>query len=62
VVSTAYHEGNEIEVKRVWRRDLRAGHSLRGPAIVLEYSSTTWLPPGWKLEVDQWGCLLLSKE
>jgi N-methylhydantoinase A len=60
--STAYHEGNEIEVRRVWRRDLRAGHALYGPAIVLEYSSTTWLPPGWKLDVDPWGCLLLSKE
>jgi N-methylhydantoinase A len=57
-----YHEGNEITVNRVWRRDLRPGHQLSGPAIVLEYSSTTWLPPGWRLEVDQWGSLLLSRE
>ncbi len=59
---TAYHKGNEIQVRRVWRRDLRQGHTLEGPVIVLEYSSTTWLPPGWKLDVDAWGSLLLSTE
>jgi N-methylhydantoinase A len=59
---TAVHEGNEITVRRVWRRDLRPGHELTGPAIVLEYSSTTWLPPGWRLNVDAWGSLLLSRE
>jgi N-methylhydantoinase A len=59
---TAYYEGNEIQLRRVWRKDLMKGHTLQGPAIVLEYSSTTWLPPGWCLEVDQWGSLLLSRE
>ena len=59
---TAYCQGNEIQVRRVWRKDLLSGHTLEGPAIVLEYSSTTWLPPGWLLEVDDWGSLLLSKE
>ncbi|MBT8395855.1 MAG: hydantoinase/oxoprolinase family protein [Gemmatimonadetes bacterium] len=60
--STAYCDGNEIEVRRVWRKDLQSGHTLEGPVIVLEYSSTTWLPPGWMLEVDTWGSLLLTKE
>lgn len=61
-MGTAFHEGNEIQVRRVWRKDLLQGHTLQGPAIVLEYSSTTWLPPGWKLDVDAWGSLLLSTE
>ncbi|MGD2120928.1 MAG: hydantoinase/oxoprolinase family protein [Gemmatimonadota bacterium] len=61
-VGTAYYEGNEIRLRRVWRKDLLKGHCLEGPAIVLEYSSTTWLPPGWHLEVDAWGSLLLSRE
>jgi len=61
-LGTAYCQGNEIQVRRVWRKDLLKGHTLEGPAIVLEYSSTTWLPPGWRLEVDEWGSLLLSKE
>ncbi len=59
---TAYYEGNEIQLWRVWRKDLFKGHALKGPGIVLEYSSTTWLPPGWQLEVDAWGSLLLSRE
>ena len=59
---SVFHEGNEIQVSRVWRKDLRNGHTLRGPALVLEYSSTTWLPPDWRMEVDAWGCLHLSKE
>lgn len=61
-LTSAFHEGNEIRVRRVWRKDLLKGHTLKGPAIVLEYSSTTWLPPGWHLEVDRWGSLLLSME
>jgi N-methylhydantoinase A len=59
---TVFHNGNEIQVREVWRRDLLSGQSLQGPAIVLEYSSTTWLPPGWNLEVDTWGSLILSRE
>jgi N-methylhydantoinase A len=52
-------DGREVEVARVWRRDLRAGHTLEGPAIVQEYSATTWVPPEWSLEVDAWGILHL---
>jgi N-methylhydantoinase A len=56
------HGGREIEATRVWRRDLRAGHELAGPTLILEYSSTTWVPPGWRLEVDAWGSLHLMKD
>jgi len=59
---SVYYRGMEIPVRRIWRRELQAGHEVRGPALVLEYSSTTWLPPGWHLKVDAWGSLLLSKE
>jgi N-methylhydantoinase A len=54
--------GREVEVQMVWRKDLRDGHTLPGPALVMEYSSTTWLPPGWILEVDRWGSLHLWKD
>jgi N-methylhydantoinase A len=57
-----FHQGNEIQAGRVWRSDLRAGHTLQGPTLVLEYSSTTWLPPGWRMDVDRWGSLHLMKE
>jgi N-methylhydantoinase A/oxoprolinase/acetone carboxylase beta subunit len=38
---------------------LREGHALEGPAIVQEYSATTWVPPEWRVEVDAWGSLQL---
>jgi N-methylhydantoinase A len=60
--SRVYFRGNEIETRRVWRRDLSSGHSMPGPCLIMEYSSTTWVPPGWRLDVDTWGSLLLTME
>jgi N-methylhydantoinase A len=51
--------GESLETPRAWRRDLRAGHALHGPLLVQEYSATTWVPPGWRMEVDAWGSLHL---
>jgi N-methylhydantoinase A len=59
-VGRAYWDGAWWETRRVWRRGLRAGHTLEGPVQVLEYSSTTWVPSGWKVTVDSWGSLHLS--
>ncbi len=56
----AYTEGEWTEVNRVWRNDLSPDQTLDGPALVLEYSSTTWVPRGWGLTVDEWGNLHLS--
>jgi N-methylhydantoinase A/oxoprolinase/acetone carboxylase beta subunit len=39
---------------------LRSGHTLEGPAIIAEYSATTWLPPRWAAEVAESGDLLLG--
>ena len=58
----AYIEGEWIEVDRVWRRDLSPDYTLDGPALVLEYSSTTWVPRGWGLTVDEWGNLHLETQ
>jgi N-methylhydantoinase A len=54
--------GEEVDALRVWRRDLGAGSRIAGPAVILEYSSTTWVPPDWTLEVDRWGSLHLSRD
>ena len=53
------YSGEEIRAGRVWRSELAAGHQLGGPLLVAEYSATTWVPPGWTLDVDQWGILHL---
>ena len=34
------------------REKLTAGSVFQGPAIVTEYSATTFVPPGCRLEVD----------
>ncbi len=40
------------------RSNLPAG-TLRGPALVLDYGSTTLIPPGWAFSLDQVGSLKL---
>lgn len=55
------HAGKHHPATRVWRADLRAGHRIDGPAIILEYSATTWVPAGWTALVDDWGCLHLNR-
>jgi N-methylhydantoinase A len=54
--------GTTLRADRVRRRDLRAGHRLGGPVIVQEYSGTTWVPPGWQLQVDPSGNLHLGAD
>ncbi len=34
------------------REQLKAGDVFTGPAIVTEYSATTFVPPGCRVEVD----------
>lgn len=43
------------------RELLSEGQGLDGPAIIAETVSTTWLAPGWKLENDRAGNLVLAR-
>jgi len=58
--SEVFFGNRTVEAQRVWRKDLRAGHTFKGPLIVQEYSATTWVPPEWRMDVDRWGCLHLT--
>jgi N-methylhydantoinase A len=61
------------DVARVWidgkpaktaiydRDALRHGHTIQGPAIIGEYSSTTLVPPDFHCMVDAYLNLVLSK-
>ena len=51
----------ELEAVLVSRSDLRAEQVLEGPLIIQEYSGTTWVPPGWVMKPDHWGCLQLTR-
>lgn len=42
------------------RTELVAGATVAGPALVVEYSATTVIPPGWRASVDEHGALLLE--
>jgi len=43
----------------VWNREELAEAPRRGPALVLDYGSTTLVPAGWRLHVDRAGNLLI---
>ena len=60
---TGYVALHDIDapVPRYRRERLVAGQRIAGPALVLERVSTTWIEPGWILEVDSVGNLLLSR-
>lgn len=44
------------------RESLHPGQQFKGPAIIVEYSSTLVIPPGWDAEVDAWENVLFSLE
>ena len=55
------YQGERLRAARYAREMLLACHRIRGPAIVTEYSATTWLPPGWEAEVLPSGALLATR-
>ncbi|MCL1974525.1 MAG: hydantoinase/oxoprolinase family protein, partial [Firmicutes bacterium] len=59
---TAVFNGKEYEAKVYERKNLIFGQCLDGPAIILELTATTVTPPGWRLTVDGYRNLLISKK
>jgi N-methylhydantoinase A len=52
----------QIRKSSLYRREeLNAGNAFSGPAVVMEYSATTLIPPEWNARVDKYGQLLLSR-
>jgi N-methylhydantoinase A len=54
-------ENEVVTAQRYDRSGLRAGHRVHGPAVLVEYSSTGWVPPGWTAQVNSTGQILLEK-
>jgi N-methylhydantoinase A len=53
--------GRQERQARVARRDdLLPGAVVEGPAVIVEATATTVVPPGWKLRVDDFGTLALE--
>jgi len=51
--------GKEREVRVYRRSGLAPGNLVAGPAIVVEFSSTVYIPSGWECRVDRRGNLVL---
>ena len=60
VITTRQVHGVDSPVPVYQREQLRAGHQLTGPALIIERVSTTWLAPDWHCQVDAIGNLLLE--
>jgi N-methylhydantoinase A len=59
--SVYFQQAGEYVACPIYERErLGAGAMLAGPAIVEEWTSTTVVPPGWRLTVDRFGNLILQ--
>jgi N-methylhydantoinase A len=55
-------DGEARDTVVVRRDDLLAGHALTGPAVVVEDTATTVVPPGYELTVDELGSMIIRVE
>jgi len=53
-------DGKRLETKILQRDLLSPGNRFEGPAIVHEYSATAVVPPGCKVEVDEYSNLIIE--
>lgn len=54
--------GETESAKLVARSDLQAEDAISGPAIITEYSATTFVASGWAARVDEFGNLVLHRK
>jgi N-methylhydantoinase A len=52
--------GKPVSLPVYERESLRPGAQLTAPSIVVEYGSTTLIPPGWQASLDRWQNLVLT--
>ena len=60
-VIQGYFDGQEAQMRVYDRGDFHVGTVIEGPAIVVELTSTTVIPPGWKVVTDAHNNMILSK-
>jgi N-methylhydantoinase A len=56
------YKGESIPFELFIRKKLSAGNRVEGPAIILEYSSTVLVPPGFSCNVDRFGNLVMKRD
>ncbi len=50
-----------VTARVIERGSLPAGARLEGPLVLTQSDTTTWVPPGWVMEVDSLGNLLMDR-
>ena len=55
-------DGNPVDAPVIRRNNLSPGETTQGPALIIEYSTTTVIPPDWKLTVDDWHNLIIEPD
>jgi N-methylhydantoinase A len=55
-----WFDGKEHDARIMARESLKPGKSYRGPAVITEYSATTVVPPGLRMQVDKAGNLIVE--
>jgi N-methylhydantoinase A len=58
----AFFAGRRTQAAVYDRARLRAGQRFAGPAIIVEYSATTVIPPGWRARVDRFENIVLERQ
>jgi N-methylhydantoinase A len=61
-VTTMASGRNQVRAQVLSRASLRPGMGFDGPAIVLEYSGTTMIPPAWRVAITSGGHMLLTRD
>jgi len=54
-----FYKGAKEKFYLIDREKLKGGNRIDFPAIILEYSSTTFIPPGYEAEVDKYGNIVI---
>ena len=57
-----WFDGPRIATPIYWRDLLAPGDQIVGPAIIEEFGSTIPIHPGFKVRVDAFGNLIVTKE
>ena len=59
-VARPVHSSGAWRETPVYSRDRLATTTFRGPALVIDYGSTTLIPPGWRFSLDKFGNLKIT--
>ena len=61
-ISKIFSGDNWLEAKIYNRSNMRPGHCIKSPAIIVEEIGTIIVEPGWSASVNEYGHIILSKD